>query len=118
MSDTLASPPSAPGWESSHGGFLIDGFPRKMDQALKFDEAVCQSSFVLFISTTEAVMLERLLERGKTSGRDDDNRESITKRFREWGVDSDGDCDCDSGVGGALDVGYRVWAWVWVWMTA
>ncbi|KAK8843987.1 hypothetical protein IAR55_006780 [Kwoniella newhampshirensis] len=84
MSDTLSSPPSAPGWESSHGRFLIDGFPRKMDQALKFDAAVCQSSFVLFISTTEAVMLERLLERGKTSGRDDDNRESITKRFRTF----------------------------------
>ncbi|WWD21357.1 hypothetical protein CI109_105841 [Kwoniella shandongensis] len=84
MRDTLASPPSAPGWESSHGRFLIDGFPRKMDQALKFDQAVCQSSFVLFFATTEAVMLERLLERGKTSGRDDDNRESITKRFRTF----------------------------------
>lgn len=46
-------------------------------------DQVCKSSFVLFISTTEEVMLERLLERGKTSGRDDDNRESITKRFSE-----------------------------------
>lgn len=27
-------------------------------------------------------MLERLLERGKTSGREDDNAESIKKRFR------------------------------------
>ena len=36
---------------------------------------------MLFITTTEEVMLDRLLERGKTSGRDDDNRESITKRF-------------------------------------
>lgn len=27
-------------------------------------------------------MLERLMERGKTSGRDDDNVESIKKRFR------------------------------------
>lgn len=26
-------------------------------------------------------MLDRLLERGKTSGRDDDNKESIVKRF-------------------------------------
>jgi UMP-CMP kinase len=38
---------------------------------------------VLFINTTEEVMLGRLLERGKTSGRADDNRESIVKRFRE-----------------------------------
>lgn len=29
-------------------------------------------------------MLERLLERGKTSGRDDDNKESIVKRFRTF----------------------------------
>jgi UMP-CMP kinase len=28
-------------------------------------------------------MLERLMERGKTSGRDDDNVESIKKRFRK-----------------------------------
>jgi UMP-CMP kinase len=28
-------------------------------------------------------MLERLMERGKTSGRDDDNKDSIVKRFRE-----------------------------------
>lgn len=28
-------------------------------------------------------MLERLMERGKTSGRADDNAESIKKRFRE-----------------------------------
>jgi UMP-CMP kinase len=29
-------------------------------------------------------MLERLMERGKTSGRDDDNVESIKKRFRKY----------------------------------
>jgi UMP-CMP kinase len=42
------------------------------------------SSFVLFFDTTEEVMLERLLERGKTSGREDDNVESIKKRFRTF----------------------------------
>ncbi|OCF39415.1 UMP-CMP kinase [Kwoniella heveanensis CBS 569] len=86
MSATLASPPSttSSGWENGKGRFLIDGFPRKMDQALKFDESVVRSSFVLFFSTTEAILLERLLERGKTSGRDDDNKESIVKRFRTF----------------------------------
>ena len=33
-------------------------------------------------------MLSRLLERGKTSGRADDNKESIVKRFRECYSDS------------------------------
>lgn len=72
------------GWEDGKGRFLIDGFPRKMDQALKFDEEVCQSSLVLFFTTTEEVMLQRLLERGKTSGREDDNVESIKKRFNVY----------------------------------
>lgn len=33
-------------------------------------------------------MLERLLERGKTSGREDDNVESIKKRFRTYENDT------------------------------
>lgn len=71
-------------WTNGKGRFLVDGFPRKMDQALKFDETVCLSQFVLFLYATEAVMLERLLERGKTSGRADDNMESIKKRFQTF----------------------------------
>lgn len=61
--------------------FLIDGFPRKMDQALTFENTVAHSLFTLFFECPESVMLERLLERGKTSGRTDDNIESIKKRF-------------------------------------
>lgn len=61
--------------------YLIDGFPRKMDQALSFEEDIAESSFTLFFECPELVMLERLLERGKTSGRTDDNIESIKKRF-------------------------------------
>lgn len=64
--------------------FLIDGFPRKMDQALKFEEAVVPSKFTLFFDCPENVMQERLLERGKTSGRSDDNEESIKKRFKTF----------------------------------
>jgi adenylate kinase family enzyme len=44
---------------------------------------LCTSSLVLFLTTDEKTMLDRLLERGKTSGRDDDNIESIKKRFGE-----------------------------------
>lgn len=66
------------------GKFLIDGFPRKMDQALKFEETVCPSKFVLFFDCPEEEMEKRLLERGKTSGRADDNLESIRKRFKTF----------------------------------
>lgn len=64
------------------GKFLIDGFPRKMDQAVKFEETVCPSKFVLFFDCPEEEMEKRLLIRGKTSGRADDNAESIKKRFK------------------------------------
>lgn len=64
--------------------FLIDGFPRKLDQALKFEESVCAAEFVLFYDCPEAVMETRLLKRGETSGRADDNEESIRKRFRTF----------------------------------
>lgn len=62
--------------------FLIDGFPRKMDQAVAFEQAVCPSMFTIFYDCPEETMQERLLERGKTSGRADDNAESIKKRFK------------------------------------
>ncbi|KAI0879379.1 uridylate kinase [Hypoxylon argillaceum] len=78
---TETTTPAAPALK---GKFLIDGFPRKFDQAVKFEEAVCPARFVLFYDCPEAEMERRLLERGKTSGRDDDNAESIRKRFRTF----------------------------------
>ena len=46
MRDTLKSPPTfssdsslGGNWQGGRGRFLIDGFPRKMDQAIKFDES-------------------------------------------------------------------------------
>jgi adenylate kinase family enzyme len=44
---------------------------------------VCTSSLVLFFTTDEETMLKRLLKRSETSGRADDNIESIKKRFGE-----------------------------------
>jgi UMP-CMP kinase len=70
--------------ESNAERFLVDGFPRKMDQALKFEETVVESKAVLFMDCPEDVMLQRLLKRGETSGRVDDNLESIKKRFQTF----------------------------------
>jgi UMP-CMP kinase len=66
------------------GKFLIDGFPRKLDQAHKFEESVCKAKLVLFYDCSEDEMEKRLLNRGKTSGRSDDNADSIRKRFRTF----------------------------------
>lgn len=69
---------------SSKTGILIDGFPRQLDQAGAFEKDVSDFEFVLFFDCSEEVMEERLLERGKTSGRSDDNIESIRKRFQTF----------------------------------
>lgn len=45
---------------------------------------VCECSLVMFFTTTEEEMSKRLIKRGETSGREDDNEESIRKRFREF----------------------------------
>ncbi|KAH9449549.1 hypothetical protein PSHT_11500 [Puccinia striiformis] len=70
--------------ENGHTKFLIDGFPREMEQAVKFDAEICESAFVLFLTCPEEKLLPRLIERGKTSGREDDNEESIKKRFQTF----------------------------------
>ncbi|XXG94755.1 hypothetical protein Hte_001013 [Hypoxylon texense] len=84
--DASSSPssPSGNGTPQKKGKFLIDGFPRKLDQALKFEEAVVPARFVLFFDCPEDEMERRLLQRGRTSGREDDNAESIRKRFRTF----------------------------------
>lgn len=41
MLNTFKSGKKGEGWDDHRGRFLIDGFPRKMDQALKFEEVVC-----------------------------------------------------------------------------
>jgi UMP-CMP kinase len=77
--------------KSSSKRFIIDGFPRKMDQALKFEELIVECKHVLYYECTEDVMLQRLLKRGlvfiyigESSGRVDDNIESIKKRFETF----------------------------------
>lgn len=98
MTDALkAAKKDSDGWSDGHGRFLIDGFPRKMDQAEKFEQEVCAfdwhysfhwpmkqvcpSSLTIFFDTSEEVLLKRLTKRGETSGRADDNPETIKKRF-------------------------------------
>jgi UMP-CMP kinase len=67
--------------EGKGSRFLIDGFPRKMDQAIKFEQVVVPARLTLYFECPEEVMLKRLLKRGESSGRIDDNIDSIKKRF-------------------------------------
>ena len=61
--------------------FLVDGFPRALDQAEEFEKEVIPCKLVLFFDCPQDVMQERLLKRAETSGRADDNIETIKKRF-------------------------------------
>ena len=64
--------------------FLIDGYPRNQDNIDGWKE-VFGDSYILVTSiileADEDALIKRLLERGKTSGRSDDNIDTIKKRF-------------------------------------
>jgi len=65
--------------------FLIDGFPRNLDNLDGWVSEACQTArAVLFFECAEETLEQRLLERGKTSGRSDDNLASIKKRFKTF----------------------------------
>jgi len=77
--------------KSGHSNFLIDGFPRNADNLEGWNRVVGKQAKVLgclFFDCPEPVMESRLLERGKTSGRSDDNIESIRKRFYTYQNDT------------------------------
>ena len=73
---------------SGAGPFLIDGFPRSLENLEAFDEAMGSCNFMLFLEVSEDEMLSRLLKRSETSGRSDDNEETIRKRFHTFQQES------------------------------
>jgi len=64
--------------------FLIDGYPRKLEQAVAFEKEICPASLVVSLESPDDVMVARILERAKTSGRADDNEESAKKRLNTF----------------------------------
>jgi len=65
-------------------GFLFDGFPRTVAQAQALDKLLTLKktdiAVVLALDVTEAELINRLLNRGKTSGRSDDTDENVIKK--------------------------------------
>ena len=71
------------------GGFLFDGFPRTVAQAQALDRLLSlkktEIHIVLALEVSEEELVQRLLNRGKTSGRSDDNSESVIRdRFKVY----------------------------------
>lgn len=71
------------------GGFIFDGFPRTAKQAEALDEFLHGKEMsiqaTIALEVDEEVLIKRLLNRGKDSGRaDDQDEEKIRNRFEEY----------------------------------
>ena len=72
-------------------GFIFDGFPRTISQAKVLDEFLGEKSVsisaMISLEVDEEILIKRLIDRGKISGRTDDMNESkIRNRFREYNM--------------------------------
>uniref|UniRef100_A0A4D5R9I4 adenylate kinase n=1 Tax=Scolopendra viridis TaxID=118503 RepID=A0A4D5R9I4_SCOVI len=65
-------------------GYLIDGYPREVNQGIQFESQIKPCSMVLFFDVSDKTMTERCMKRGETSGRADDNEETIKKRLETF----------------------------------
>lgn len=72
-------------------GFIFDGFPRTAAQAEALDKFLAGKSMkinaTIALEADDEVLIQRLLERGKVSGRSDDQDENkIRNRFEEYNL--------------------------------
>ncbi|KAL4450880.1 hypothetical protein ABPG74_011722 [Tetrahymena malaccensis] len=62
--------------------FLIDGFPRNVEQAKMFEMKFKEIDYILNFEVPDEILTSRLMGRGASSGRADDNPEAIANRLR------------------------------------
>jgi len=70
-------------------GFIFDGFPRTISQADALEAFLAEKGEIIngmvALEVQEDILVQRILERGKTSGRpDDQSEEKIRIRFNEY----------------------------------
>jgi adenylate kinase len=67
------------------GGYVLDGFPRTMPQALRAAQIAVElgisSDAVIYLTAPEEELVARLLERAEVDGRSDDTLEVIRHRL-------------------------------------
>lgn len=70
---------------NEHKGVIFDGFPRTIPQAEALKEMLGERGHkiaaMIELDVPEGELMERLIKRGKESGRSDDNAETIKKRL-------------------------------------
>ncbi|OAD51952.1 putative adenylate kinase isoenzyme F38B2.4 [Eufriesea mexicana] len=67
---------------STKTGFLIDGYPRELEQGLLFEKNVCPVDLIIFFDVSNETLKKRLLGRAAVSNRADDNAEAIERRIQ------------------------------------
>jgi adenylate kinase len=71
---------------SDANGYLLDGFPRSVDQAVEArnlaDLANAGPDAVIYLDAPRDELVRRILARAQTEGRADDNPETVTNRLR------------------------------------
>lgn len=72
-------------------GFIFDGFPRTTEQAKALDNFLAAKQMridaTIALEANDEILIQRLLERGKLSGRSDDQDEDmIRNRFEEYNL--------------------------------
>lgn len=69
-------------------GVIFDGFPRTIPQAESLakllEDRNTEVSAMIDLDVPDAILVERLVNRGKSSGRADDNEETIKKRLEVY----------------------------------
>jgi len=69
-------------------GIILDGFPRTVEQAQALEDMMSESgketTVLLDLQVENRELINRLLIRGETSGRCDDNLETIKKRLQVY----------------------------------
>ena len=76
------------GFGADHKGVIFDGFPRTTPQAEALKEMLAgrghKIAAMIELSVPEAELMARLINRGKESGRSDDNEATIKKRLNVY----------------------------------
>lgn len=69
-------------------GFIFDGFPRTLPQGEALNKMLTEHGrkidMVISLEVDDEELIQRLLKRGKISGRSDDNRETIESRLNVY----------------------------------
>ena len=103
-------------------GFLFDGFPRTLAQAIALDDFLESKNdkitATVALVADDNILVARLLERGKTSGRpDDQDEEKIRNRYDEYNqktaplmqyYDNQGKFHAVNGIGSVQEVTQRL----------